>query len=158
MYNVHTMKNVLFCTLQDHAVGTFLVCRRKLSELSSKVQIVWEGLKIWKKSPTYFWNDLLSKVKTKWEIFSTFYQNIWTLFKNVCSSQRDEIFSEIVLLFSCISIISLFRYMYNIYSISTVRKICEIYGFKKNFSPIVNCCKAHSDIKCHKTRTKSMNV
>ena len=85
-------------------VGTFLVCRRKLSELSSKVQIVWEGLKIWKKSPTYFWNDLLSKVKTKWEIFSTFYQNIWTLFKNVCSSQRDEIFSEVVLLFSCISI------------------------------------------------------
>ena len=31
-------------------VGTFLVCRRKLVELSSKVQIVWEGLKIWKKN------------------------------------------------------------------------------------------------------------
>ena len=30
-------------------VGTFLVCRRKLVELSSKVQIVWKGLKIWKK-------------------------------------------------------------------------------------------------------------
>ena len=76
-------------------VGTFLVCRRKLSELSFE-----------KKPPTYFWNDLLSKVKTKWEIFSTFYQNIWTLFKNVCSSQQDKKFSEVVLLFSCISNIS----------------------------------------------------
>ena len=88
-------------------VGTFLVCRRKLSELSSKVQIVWEGLKIWKKSTTYFWNDLLSKVKTKWVIFSKFYQDIWTLFKNVCSSQWGVFFSEVILLFSCLSIISL---------------------------------------------------
>ena len=102
-------------------VGTFLVCRRKLSELSSKVQIVWEGLKIWKKSTTYFWNDLLSKVKTKWVIFSKFYQDIWTLFKNVCSSQCSGVifFLKSYCYFHASLLFHLLLYV--IYSISIVR-------------------------------------
>ena len=37
-----------------------------------KVQILWEGHKIWKTNPTFFWNNIIFKVKTKWETFQIF--------------------------------------------------------------------------------------
>ena len=50
LYNVCTYYEKRTFLHFARLVGTFLVCRRKLAELSSKVQIVWEGLKIWKKN------------------------------------------------------------------------------------------------------------
>ena len=51
-----------------------------------------------KKSPTFFWNNILSTVKTKCEIFSIGYsQNIWTLKrekKNLLCQQLNFIFYE----------------------------------------------------------------
>ena len=54
MYNVCTYYEKRTFLHFARPVGTFLVCRRKLSELSSKVQIEWEGLKIWKNLPRIF--------------------------------------------------------------------------------------------------------
>ena len=51
-----------------------------------------------KKSPTFFWNNILSTVKTKCEIFSIGHsQNIWTLKrekKNLLCQQLNFIFYE----------------------------------------------------------------
>ena len=62
--------------------GKFCQILVALSEYMNFTQILWEGYKNCKEYPNPFFNHLVHKIKTKWEIFFQFFlpsQNIWTL-------------------------------------------------------------------------------
>ena len=125
-------------------VGTFLVCRRKLSEQSSKVQVFLEGRGKAKKSRNYIWHYLVSSKKLE-DFFRLLWpsQNILTLRKNVRPEECAYVLSEVVLLFSCIFVISRdIEYLFIVH-ISTVRKFMNYlvksqvnYGIKETVAPL----------------------
>ena len=104
-------------------VGTFLVCRRKLSELSSKVQIVWEGLKIWKNLPRIFEMTYCVRSKQSGRFFQIFIR-ISELYLRMCVVRsRMKFFLKSFCYFHASL---LFHEIYNIFcSISKVQKFVK---------------------------------
>ena len=114
------------------------MCRRKLSEQSSKVQVFLEGRGKAKKSRNYSSKKLEDFFRLLWPS-----QNILTLRKNVRPEECAYVLSEVVLLFSCIFVISRdIEYLFIVH-ISTVRKFMNYlvksqvnYGIKETVAPL----------------------